>query len=41
VKGKDHLEGVDADGIMILILVLKKVDGRMCNWINLAEERDK
>jgi len=35
------LEDVDTDGIIILILVLKKVDGRMCDWINLAEERDK
>jgi len=41
VKEKDHLEDADTDRIRILILVLKKVDGRICDWINLAEERDK
>jgi len=41
LKEKDHLEDVDTDGIMILILILKKMDGRMCDWINLAEERNK
>ena len=40
VKERDHLEGPDLEGRIILICIFKKWDGGM-DWVDLAQNRDK